>query len=179
MPNMLVTPKMCEAMGEVLLHSSLTSEEKGLLENIGTTAKSYPMQVIELILKKHPSNMYLHELLAESSVEPPPPPPERKRNPELVKRLDKIRTYLEDREYDEMVKDVRRGEIDASNLGEMRSLSSQLGEGVNIIVAKATAFAVGFYASKALYGDDPVYNTIAGLVGLIVGLAVEACLYVA
>lgn len=41
------------------------------------------------------------------------------------------------REYEEMVKDVRRSEIDASNFGEMRSLSSQLGEGVNILVAKA------------------------------------------
>jgi hypothetical protein len=68
-----------------------------LQENFGTTAKSYPMPVIELILKKHPSNMYLHQLLAGSSVEPPLPPPERKRNPELVKRLDKIRNYLEDR----------------------------------------------------------------------------------
>ena len=35
-----------------------------------------------------------------------------------------------------MVKDVRRAEIDAANIGEMRSLSSQLGEGVNVIVAK-------------------------------------------
>jgi hypothetical protein len=35
-----------------------------------------------------------------------------------------------------MVKDVRRPELNAANCGEMRSLSSQLGEGVNILVAK-------------------------------------------
>jgi hypothetical protein len=31
MPNMMVTPKMREAMGDVLVNTSLTPEEKGLL----------------------------------------------------------------------------------------------------------------------------------------------------
>ncbi len=75
MPNMLVTPRMCEVMEEVLASDSLTSEERSLLvqflwrtsklnlavthsrfqEGFGTKAKSYPMPVIELMLKKHPS----------------------------------------------------------------------------------------------------------------------------
>jgi hypothetical protein len=116
MPNMMVTAKMCDSMREVLEDRTLTSEERNLLvsfldeqqlkelsfdfdeqEQYGPTAKFFPMPVVELLRQKHPSKPYLHELLAGSSIEPPPSLPERKRDPELVARLDKIRTYLEDR----------------------------------------------------------------------------------
>ena len=56
------------------------------------------------------------------------------------------------------------GDVSQRDAGEMSGVMNSLGEGLNILVAKGTAFAVGYFASMA-GGVDPVWNTICGLLG--------------
>lgn len=161
---MLTTATMVNAMREVLASGDLTDEERELLERYGPAARAYPMDVINLLRRKLPSTPYLHEFLAESSLCPPEGPPPRKQDPAQKARMDAIRAQLEEREYDRMTMDVRRQELAQREAGEMTGVMNSLGEGLNILVAKGTAFAVGYFASMA-GGVDPVWNTICGLLG--------------
>ncbi len=72
-------------------------------ERYGPTAKAYPMDVIDILLRKLPAKPYLHEFLAESSVCPPEGPAPKKKNPEYEAHMDAVRAKLEDREYDRCV----------------------------------------------------------------------------
>ena len=164
MPMMLTTATMVNAMREVLASDDLTQDERDLLERYGAAAQAYPMDVIDLLLRKLPSRPYLHEFLAESSLCPPEGPAPRKRDPAQQARMDAIQAQLEEREYDRMTMDVRRQELSQGEAGEMTGVMNSLGEGLNILVAKGTAFAVGYFASMA-GGVDPVWNTICGLLG--------------
>jgi hypothetical protein len=164
MPLMLTTATMVNAMREVLASDDLTQDERDLLERFGAAARAYPMDVIDLLRRKLPSRPYLHEFLAESSLCPPEGPAPRKRDPAHQARMDAIRAQLEEREYDRMTMDVRRQELSQGDAGEMTGVMNSLGEGLNILVAKGTAFAVGYFASMA-GGVDPVWNTICGLLG--------------
>jgi hypothetical protein len=66
------------------------------------------MDVVELLLRRLPTRQYLHELLAGSSVAAPDLLPAKKRNPELEKRLQQIRAELEEREYEDLTRDIRK-----------------------------------------------------------------------
>eukprot|EP00287_Rhodomonas_sp_CCMP768_P013671 CAMPEP_0196757370 /NCGR_PEP_ID=MMETSP1091-20130531/103631_1 /TAXON_ID=302021 /ORGANISM="Rhodomonas sp., Strain CCMP768" /LENGTH=240 /DNA_ID=CAMNT_0042106143 /DNA_START=20 /DNA_END=742 /DNA_ORIENTATION=- len=176
MPRMEVTAGMINAMRDVLADKSLQSHDRDILEQQSTTAKSWPLEVVEILRRK--KDMYLHEILAGSSVTPPDPPPPKQKNPEAEARLQKVKAELEDREYEMMTRDVRRQEIEQQDVGEIKTLSQSLGEGVNILVAKGTAFAIGWFASRAAWGYDPLWNLIAGLVGLIIGFMLESLLFV-
>eukprot|EP00282_Hemiselmis_andersenii_P011653 CAMPEP_0114141636 /NCGR_PEP_ID=MMETSP0043_2-20121206/18016_1 /TAXON_ID=464988 /ORGANISM="Hemiselmis andersenii, Strain CCMP644" /LENGTH=194 /DNA_ID=CAMNT_0001235795 /DNA_START=151 /DNA_END=735 /DNA_ORIENTATION=- len=173
---MVATQRLKEAVAEAM-ETDLPEEEKALLMLHGPMAQAYPLEVVELLCKRLASRPFLHEILSGSSIATPPPLP-RKTNPENQKRLAKIKRDLEEREYAEMVKDVRRSEIAAEEVGEVQTYKAQLGEGMSIIFSKATAFAIGYYASRTIHGIDRIHNIICGLVGLIVGLMVDGTLLV-
>ncbi|EKX51612.1 hypothetical protein GUITHDRAFT_42190, partial [Guillardia theta CCMP2712] len=121
----------------------------------------------------------LHELLEGSRIPLPDKPAPRKKSPELEARLAKIKAQIEEQEYDMMTRDVRRAELDQGDPSDFKSASGAIGEGLNVLVTKGTAFATGYYASVAAWGTDPFWNTIAGLVGLIIGFFIETTLFVA
>mmetsp|Transcript_23344 Transcript_23344/g.59024 ORF Transcript_23344/g.59024 Transcript_23344/m.59024 type:complete len:195 (-) Transcript_23344:245-829(-) len=177
MPEMVATQRMKEAVAEAM-NTDLSDEERALLRRHGPAAKTYPLEVVELLCTKLASRPYLYEMLSGSSVAGPPPLPSKKRNAENERRIAQIKRELEEREYAEMVKDVRRSEIAAEEVGEVQTYKSQLGEGMSIIFSKATAFAIGYYASRTVHGIDATHNAICGLVGLIVGLMVDGTLLI-
>jgi hypothetical protein len=57
---------------------------------------------------------------------------------------------VEEQEYADMVKDVRKSEIEADSSGGIQDYKSQLSEGMSIIFSKATAFGIGFYMSRTI-----------------------------
>mmetsp|Transcript_61188 Transcript_61188/g.146175 ORF Transcript_61188/g.146175 Transcript_61188/m.146175 type:complete len:255 (+) Transcript_61188:19-783(+) len=178
MPRMVTTARMVEAMRTVLGDQSISQEDRDLLERYGPTAEWYPMDVVELLRRKLPAPPYLHVLLEGSGVAPPDPLPVKKRNPEMEARLLRIRAELEEREYEELTKDIRKEEFAHRDAGEMVTMSNSLGEGVNILVTKGTFFAVGYFASVAAWGREPVTNIGAGLAGLTFGFFMETTLFV-
>eukprot|EP00960_Hanusia_phi_P073000 767922-Hanusia_phi.AAC.7 len=169
---------MVDAMREVLAAGNLSKEERDMLDRFGTTAKAYPLEVVELLRSKLTPRPFLHELLQGSRIPLPEKPAPKKRSPELEARLAKIKAQLEEEEYEKMTRDVRKTELE-QDPSDMKAASNAMGEGLNVLVAKGTAFATGYYASVAAWGRDPFWNTIAGLVGLIIGFFVETTLFVA
>eukprot|EP00283_Hemiselmis_rufescens_P004464 CAMPEP_0173434488 /NCGR_PEP_ID=MMETSP1357-20121228/13079_1 /TAXON_ID=77926 /ORGANISM="Hemiselmis rufescens, Strain PCC563" /LENGTH=168 /DNA_ID=CAMNT_0014399361 /DNA_START=247 /DNA_END=749 /DNA_ORIENTATION=+ len=168
MPTMVATQMLREAVAEVM-RTDLEKDEMRLLKMHGAKAETYPLEVVELVCKRLASKPHLYEILRGSTIACPPPPPPKKKNAENEKRLAQIKRELEEREYANMVKDVRRSEIAAEGVGGMQTYKSQLGEGMSIIFSKATAFAIGYYASRTVHGVDTVHNAICGLLGLIIG----------
>ena len=139
-----------------------TMNARELARCAGPAADAFPLDVVELLRRKTPSPPYLHELLAGSVVKPPEGPAPKKTDPAYERHMDAVRAQLEEREYDRMTLDVRRRELMQNDAGEISGAMCSLGEGLNILVAKGTAFAVGYFASMAA-GREPVWNIICGI----------------
>ena len=81
------------------------------------------------------------------ALEAPKRPP---RNPELEARCQKLRDEMEQREYDEMTKDVtgmgRRGKDGGL---KMSTLTRELGFGAHVITVMGACFAAGVVTGKA------------------------------
>eukprot|EP00898_Chlorokybus_atmophyticus_P007961 jgi/Chlat1/8166/Chrsp76S07614 len=148
--------------------------------------------------KKHGSGLggeqqscWLHEITAGSRVVLKSPAP-REKSPELVERLEQLRTAAEDRAYAAMVSDVPgagmatpentamrggeggEGDQDVELLGTYRQ---QLGFGMQVIVAMGTLYMLGLYVGRRLF-DDAALQYLVGVVGLILGMLAETCLFI-
>lgn len=103
------------------------------------------------------------------------PPP--RRNKELEKRLALLRAKAEEREYRRMVGDVAsmsssNAEQESQKLGRF---APQMSIGINVIVSMATCFAAGYFVARHAFDSQPV-ALVAGVIGMIVAMAVEATL---
>jgi len=112
---MVATQMLREAVAEVM-RTDLEKDEMRLLKMHGAKAETYPLEVVELVCKRLASKPHLYEILRGSTIACPPPPPPKKKNAENEKRLAQIKRELEEREYANMVKDVRRSEIAAEGV---------------------------------------------------------------
>uniref|UniRef100_A0A7S2ZJE2 Endoplasmic reticulum-based factor for assembly of V-ATPase n=1 Tax=Rhodosorus marinus TaxID=101924 RepID=A0A7S2ZJE2_9RHOD len=98
---------------------------------------------------------------------------------ELDERLSKLRVELERKQYEAMVKDVsgRRNDNSLTAGMDMVDLRNQTSVGLNVIVTMLTGYAVGHFLVRTYFGSSH-YGLYGGLVGLIIGLGVEATLVI-
>jgi len=116
----------------------------------------------------------IHELLKESQVILPSyqPPP---RNPELQKRIEKLKAEQENLEYKNMTRSVDASGYNKVGIGEigkeMRSLNKQLVTGMQYLLSIVGTF-FGVFLGLGMAMDDYGIRALAGVIGaLIVGIA--------
>ncbi|XP_056139736.1 transmembrane protein 199 [Lampris incognitus] len=123
--------------------------------------------------KGHP--FYLHELLEDSSVHLPEvvKPP---RNPELVARLEKIKTKLANEEYNRITRNVNTQEIHRNGaLGDfgrqVRSVKAAVVTVFNFLVTVVATFACSYMGSQYLFTETTARVIAAVIAASVVGLA--------
>ncbi|XP_071944009.1 transmembrane protein 199-like [Antedon mediterranea] len=115
---------------------------------------------------KDKEKIYLHELLEDSDLyyEPIKQP---ERNPELLKRLEKLKAQQENRDYQQMTKNVRVEAFGGSILSDvgkdLRSTSAQLIGVLNILLTIVGAFVFGYMATYYI-GKPTPYCIITGFI---------------
>jgi len=121
--------------------------------------------------------VWVHELLQGAAPVLPVFKPERKRDPALVKRLEKIRAVQENREYAAMVGQLSSGESTGRDEAEMSTYRSQMGVGLNLLVSMGTMFCVGYFIGGCDENPHCVRAAICGLGLMIVAIAIEMLLF--
>ncbi|XP_078102937.1 transmembrane protein 199 [Sander vitreus] len=121
----------------------------------------------------HP--FYLHELLEDSSLHLPEvvKPP---RNPELVKRLERIKAKLANEEYNRITRNVNTQKINhnetLADFGrQVRSVKAVVATIFNFLVTVVAAFACSYMASQYLFTDTAARVISAVIAASVVGLA--------
>ncbi|QDZ21147.1 hypothetical protein HOP50_05g36750 [Chloropicon primus] len=124
---------------------------------------------------------WLQDVCRDAKLCYPSPEPKPGRNPELVKRLEKIRADLEERKYADMVKDIEPTSTQEKGGYEyMSSYRDQLGLGLNTVAVMGSLFAFGYYVSLKVTGGEgegEVVPLCCGLVGAFAGLLLETFLF--
>jgi hypothetical protein len=130
--------------------------------------------------KKNKYSVWLHELLQNCELEFPQQfTPIKRENPILEARLQQLQFEADNQRYTKMVANVsylqemeRRRDI-----AEVRSLTSQINVGLNIIISIFTFFVAGFFITKIM-----TYNyltaTIVGTFFAIGAMMIETILFV-
>ena len=82
--------------------------------------------------------------------------PEPTRSPELIQRLQKLRKNQEQKEYDSMVKNVRktRKTIGQELGSELRTSKQQFSSIINFLLSVGATFAFGYVSSQYAFADD-------------------------
>ncbi|XP_019950421.1 transmembrane protein 199 [Paralichthys olivaceus] len=121
----------------------------------------------------HP--FYLHELLEDSSLHLPEfvKPP---RNPELVARLEKIKTKLANEEYSRITRNVNTQETNRNatlaDFGrEVRSAKAVVVTVFNFLVTVVATFACSYMGSQYLFTETTARVISAVIAASVVGLA--------
>mmetsp|Transcript_6682 Transcript_6682/g.16996 ORF Transcript_6682/g.16996 Transcript_6682/m.16996 type:complete len:243 (-) Transcript_6682:717-1445(-) len=105
------------------------------------------------------------------------PETKHKPNPEFRRKMEELRTRIENEKYAEMVKDVERtGDGDNDSL-YLASYKEQIGFGLNVVVLMGTLFALG-YAVGLKISTNPTIPLVGGLAGSIAALIMETTLFV-
>ncbi|XP_034722648.1 transmembrane protein 199 [Etheostoma cragini] len=121
----------------------------------------------------HP--FYLHELLEDSSLYLPEvvKPP---RNPELVKRLERIKAKLANEEYNRITRNVNTQKINRNETladfgRQVRSVKAVVATIFNFLVTVVAAFACSYMASQYLFTDTAARVISSVIAASVVGLA--------
>jgi len=142
-------------------------------------AEAIPFEVVQLLASVRRGGTsgppWLHKLVSGSKLAFERKEPKTK-DPELVKRLEKLQAKVEEREYQRLVSSVTVHERAEADRSENRAVMSSGGEGVQILTAMFTAFCVCWFLAKGLTSSVPI-QLMAGLGGLIVALVLESMLY--
>ena len=82
--------------------------------------------------------------------------PEPKRCPELVQRLEKLQREVDQKEYNAMVKNVKKKKITLGQEigGEIRSTKQQFSSIINFLLSVGATFAFGYVASQYAFSDN-------------------------
>ncbi|XP_039986706.1 transmembrane protein 199 isoform X2 [Xiphias gladius] len=123
--------------------------------------------------KGHP--FFLHELLEDSSLHLPEvvKPP---RNPELVARLERIKTKLANEEYNRITRNVNTQEINRNGTladfgRQVRSVKAVVVTVFNFLVTVVAAFACSYMGSQYLFTETTARVISAVIAASVVGLA--------
>ncbi|KZV37275.1 hypothetical protein F511_14679 [Dorcoceras hygrometricum] len=102
-------------------------------------------------------------------------PKPREKGEELKARLAKLNELAERKLYEELVKDItpRKRETEPFS-----SYKDQLGFGLHVVLVMFTGYLVGYAAFRALYSHSPAMSAAGGILGLVLGMLVEALLFI-
>nr|DBA34206.1 TPA: hypothetical protein GDO54_001787 [Pyxicephalus adspersus] len=172
-----VTEPLLRSLEE--LKCSLSEDARSKAEDIlsqgpGALVPFSVLRELHAVLRKRGSPVYLHELLDGSEIHlPVVEVPER--NPELVKRLEKIKAKLANEEYKRITKNVtsqnnRPGSL--ADLGrEVRPLKKIFVTVFNFFVTVAAAFACTYIGSQYIFAESASRILSSVIVASLVGLA--------
>ncbi|KAL1915290.1 uncharacterized protein VTP21DRAFT_6748 [Calcarisporiella thermophila] len=127
------------------------------------------------------SKFWLHKLLEGTSIYIPPVSP-REKSPELLQRLEEIRTDLANKEYARMVGNPNLAgqstiPLDSTTYQEELREATRITTGIfNILFSVAAVCTAIFYASRTVT-DDPGMRVLLALSGGIVIASAESFLY--
>ena len=194
--NATLRVEATESVREALSRAaSCSSQPQAFLEHAGSP--TVPWKVVLAAVREArraegegggEGGPWLQEVLRGASGSYPPPPAKPPRNPELVKRLERIKADLERKKYEEMVRDVDpQAASSRSEYEYMSAYRDQLGLGLNTVVVMATLFAFGYALGLKLTrpGTDDKYAEeeprvvplCCGLVGALSGMVIETFLF--
>ncbi|KAJ3424017.1 transmembrane protein [Anaeramoeba flamelloides] len=127
--------------------------------------------------KNLPPFQYVHQLLQDSKIYVPPPTVKPK-NPELQKRLDKLRRANEDREYAKMVKDLpfNRSKNKYSKRESYGSILGEIGIGVDSGITIIAVFFVVAFVGK-YFSDSKVLPYVWATIAAVCVLVIEVSLF--
>ena len=97
---------------------------------------------------------------------------------ERERRREELRSRAAHREYESLVADVRRPEIEANSMDTFSSYRQQMSLGMAAFAGLFSAVAVGYYLGRAMYGPNDGRAWTLGLAFGIVLLLVEMGLLV-
>lgn len=194
--NATLRVEATESVREALSRAaSCSSQPQAFLEHAGSP--TVPWKVVLAAVREArraegegggEGGPWLQGVLRGASGSYPPPPAKPPRNPELVKRLERIKADLERKKYEEMVRDVDpQAASSRSEYEYMSAYRDQLGLGLNTVVVMATLFAFGYALGLKLTrpGTDDKYAEeeprvvplCCGLVGALSGMVIETFLF--
>lgn len=168
-----------ESVREVL---RLASADEKLLDRSTVPWEAVLDAVRTVRRETNADDVWLHTACRGATLTYPKPDPPKPRNPELVKRLAKIKAEIDRKKYDAMVKDVDPS-VSSKDYVYMSTYTDQLGLGVNTVVLMGTLFALGYYVGTKLAGGsgrDPGQNILPlclGLAGAFLGMILETLLF--
>lgn len=132
----------------------------------------------DLIRREERPTAYLHQLVRDSRLELPTPPAPAPRDPELERRVQRLRKEQEQRQYQRMVANVaassRKFDVDDESFAaQMKQVNKQLVEVLGFAVTVAAAFLFGFLGVDLMVGplDLGVRFLLGAVVALIVAVA--------
>lgn len=154
----------------------LREELQQILEQPETATLSFnTARKLQRFLQDRGHPFYLHELLEDSSLHLPQyvKPP---RNPELVARLEKIKTKLANEEYSRITRNVNAQETNRSGTladfgREVRSVKAVVVTVFNFLVTVVAAFACSYMGSQYLFTETTARVISAVIAASVVGLA--------
>ena len=82
--------------------------------------------------------------------------PEPKRSPELVERLARLKREVEQKEYNSMVKNIKKKNLTLGQEigGELRSTKQQFSTIINFLLSVGATFAFGYVSSQYAFSDN-------------------------
>lgn len=157
---------------ETINHKMLCSSLRSILES-----EDDEVPTLQQLLKSADIYLTHHDAVAECLPRP--------RNAELERRLGLLNARLENEKYEKLVRNMLPSgtgsgmRIDAGGSVEndikIGKLAPQMSLGLNVLVTMATCFTAAYYVFKHSTGSE-VVGLIAGVIGLIVAMIVEAVL---
>eukprot|EP00469_Lotharella_globosa_P013740 CAMPEP_0167775266 /NCGR_PEP_ID=MMETSP0111_2-20121227/2457_1 /TAXON_ID=91324 /ORGANISM="Lotharella globosa, Strain CCCM811" /LENGTH=188 /DNA_ID=CAMNT_0007665149 /DNA_START=68 /DNA_END=634 /DNA_ORIENTATION=+ len=139
--------------------------ERITFDDVRKLSKVY--KLLKLQSKDHRG--YIHELLEDSEVSFPEEIEEDNRDPAFLKKLEQLRMKAEHEYY--------FGPTQVKDEG-VKSLSMELGIGLNIILLMGTSFFVMYYAGLKAFPDSKVIPVLMGAGGLVGILIIETVLII-
>jgi hypothetical protein len=179
--SMSTTTEITQLIEDALASPRLTPDAQSKLGEYYPKSESVPVSVIHsaLALARNPekpnSGPWLHEILRHSHVALPKRPV-RQKDPELVKRLQKIQCEIDNREYAGMVKNLTKRERKEAERDNVGKYLDDLSIGGNFIITLGTCFCIGYFIGRSKYSDDES-RIFCGLAGLILALLIETILF--
>jgi len=163
------------------IRSSLESySDASVLDNVKNTELGdvieyrYISQAFHERKKYDPEKFkYLHEFLEGSHIYEKPIR-EKPKSPELLKRLEKLKEELEEKKYNEMVKNVSQAKNKSlgSEFGaEVRSTSKQFMSVINFVLTIFGSAVFAYYAAEFAWNDFGKRIIFSVIVGTVVALA--------
>lgn len=176
MVAILVTPSIRQLLEETNTLDSLTTTENVSTVTHGAILRALRQKNGSPTFQEFVRGAEVHLSHTDAvSVHVPP-----KRDPELDRRVKRLRARLENEQYARIVRDVARtsatNNIQLENL-RLSKLAPQLSLAFNVIVTMATCFVAAFFVFKHSTGSQAI-GLAAGVIALIAAMIVEVVLLI-
>ncbi|XP_053375040.1 transmembrane protein 199-like [Mercenaria mercenaria] len=177
-PEIVKTKRISEEIERLLSEQNICSDLERELK-LYKSEEYIPFrtvkQIYDVLSRSDGKKIYLHELIEGSDLCLPEVKP-KPRDAELEARCQKLRAQLENKKYEEMVKNIDRSKTDYYSAGrDVKEMNRQLVSVFNFIVTVGGAFAFGYKATQYTFSG---YSNVFAL-QLMAGLTLATVVFFA